>query len=123
MPLSELRLSRPEEKFRSHSYYSQILEEVSGTPRGATLGSQGRVQTERQDLGHMPLLGSVRWSALGFLGYDWIGQFKPKEWSLGKLDREGHYPRGTPGEGPGRQGRLLITTAIGEFLSGTSMFS
>lgn len=62
-------------------------------------------------------------SALGFLGYDWIGEFKPKELSLGKLHREGSYLRGTQGKGPGKQRRPLITRAIGEFLSGTYMFS
>lgn len=53
------------------------------------------------------------WNALGFLGYDWIAQFKPKELSSGKLPRKGSYLRGTRGKGPGRQGRLLITKGLG----------
>lgn len=40
-----------------------------------------KTERRRQDLGHVPLLGS----ALGFLGYSQIGLFKSKEQGFGKL--------------------------------------
>lgn len=40
------------------AYYSQALERVPDRPWGH-LGGEGRVQTERQDLGHMPSLESM----------------------------------------------------------------
>lgn len=43
--------------FNQEAYCSQILEEVYSTPGEATRGSQDRVQ--RQELGHILLLGSV----------------------------------------------------------------
>lgn len=47
-------------------YFSQVLEEVHRMPCGATLGGQDSAERERQDLGCMPLLGSmggVFWSS------------------------------------------------------------
>lgn len=44
-----------------------ILEEVHSIPRGVTQGDQGRVQAEREELGHVFLSGSmggVLWGSL-----------------------------------------------------------
>lgn len=48
---------------------------LGGSTQEARWEGQGRVQ-RKYNMGHMALL---QWSALWFLGWGWIGQYKPKE--------------------------------------------
>lgn len=49
---------------------------LGGSTQEARWEGQGRVQTEKVQHGAHGLL---QWSALWFLGWGWIGQYKPKE--------------------------------------------
>ena len=108
--------SRSQRNGNRHVYYSHGLEEVSRPPWGPAWGVQGKVQTERQDLGHMPLLGStsgVLWDSV--LRPDWSIQTKSGLLvsSLGVLSKG--YIRGSCWE----VGETVITKAIGKIISGT----
>lgn len=55
------------------------------------------------------------WSAFRFLRLRPTSLFKPKEWGFAEL--QSSLIRGAQGEGPGREGTVLITRAIGEVKS------
>lgn len=71
---------RPQKKNLSREvYYSQVLEEEHGTPAELTRGGQGELQIEgTTGPGVYAFTKVYGWSALGFSGQGWIGQFKPK---------------------------------------------
>ena len=80
--------------------------------------SRQSADRERQDLGHMSLLGSVG-------GVVWCspaqGRFVNSLCKRRALvsSTVGSYLRGTQEEGTEKQGRILITRAVGEIISGT----
>lgn len=74
--------NKPQEK---PDYRSLSLTDSGGStliPPEATRGGPDRVQTERQDLGYTPLLGTVGGVLWG--SRDRVGQLKPKEGGFGK---------------------------------------
>lgn len=78
---------RPHGKVKFRPDCSQVLAEVHGTPGGALQGDEGRVQagTARQDMGYMPLLGSIGGVFWGTWAKARLVSSNPKKLGFGKL--------------------------------------
>ena len=102
-------------------YYSQVMEEVPSMPWGATWGSQGIIETDKDAEPEALLFIRVcGWDALWFPSQGNIGQFKQKGQGFGKLQGGLIYEAQKEGiQHAGRQVRLLVTRPIGKVISGT----
>lgn len=102
---------RPQEKLK---YRSLLLTGPGGSTQQASRAHPGSWrQTERQNLGPMPLLGSVGRVLWGSRVKAWSVNSNQKGKCFGKLCG-GPYLRGSQREGPGRRGRLPNPGLLGK---------